>query len=134
MRITYFSLNRLKNIIKGHKDTFPITKTKNVIYKISCKDCETSYVGQTGRQLKTRMTEHRNHIKRNTNTPSVITEHKLEYGHFDWDGVKIMDKESLWNKRIISEMLHISKQTKSLNLQSDTNSLHDSYFSIINRN
>jgi len=105
-----------------------------VVYKISCKDCEASYVGQTGRQLKTRMTEHRNHIKRNINTPSVITEHRLEYGHdFDWDGVKIMDKELFWNKRIISEMLCISKQTKSLNLQSDTNSLHDSYFSIINR-
>jgi len=41
-----------------------------------------------------RITEHRNHIKRNTNTPSVITEHKVEDGHdFNWDGVKIMNKE-----------------------------------------
>jgi len=104
-----------------------------VVYKISYKNCEALYVGQTKRQLKTRIIEHRNHIKRNTNTPSVITEHGIEYGHdFNWDCVKIMDKEPFWNKRIISEMLHISKQIKSLNLQSDTNSLHDSYFSIIN--
>jgi len=41
-----------------------------------------------------------------------------------------MDKEPFWNKRLISEMLHMSKQIKSLNLQSDINFLHDSYFSI----
>jgi len=43
-----------------------------------------------------------------------------------------MDKKFFWNKRLISKMLHMSKQTKNLNLQSDINFLHDSYFSIIN--
>jgi len=75
---------------------------------------------QTGRQLKTRITEHKNHTNKNINTHSVIIEHRIEYGHdFNWEEIKIMDKKSFWNKRLISEMLHISKQTKSINLQSD---------------
>jgi len=81
-----------------------------------------------------KITEHRNHINWNTNTHSVITKHKIEYGlDFDWEDVKIINKEPFWNKRLIFEMLHISKQTKNFNLQSDINFLHDSYFSVINR-
>jgi len=33
--------------------------TQNV-YKINCNDCSASYVGQTKRQLGTRINEHRN--------------------------------------------------------------------------
>jgi len=29
------------------------------------KDCDASYVGQTGRLLKTRISEHQSHIRRN---------------------------------------------------------------------
>ncbi|KYN40760.1 hypothetical protein ALC56_04838 [Trachymyrmex septentrionalis] len=38
----------------------------NIIYKIDCKDCDASYVEQTSRCLKTHISEHRNHINRNT--------------------------------------------------------------------
>jgi len=39
---------------------------------------------------------------------SVITEHMMEYLHsFDWNNVKILDKESNYVKRSISKMLHI---------------------------
>jgi len=36
---------------------------------------------QTGRQLKTRISEHKNHIKRNTTINSVVTNHRLQFGH-----------------------------------------------------
>lgn len=61
------------NYIKIHKDILPKSTRSNVIYKLN--DCDASYVGQTGRQLHIRISEHHNDIKRNTNSHSVVSEH-----------------------------------------------------------
>jgi len=71
-------------------------------------------------------------IRRNTNQSSVIIEHRLEFLHdFDSDNVEVLDEEIHYNKRIISEMIHIKKQFYSLNLQHDTEFLDSIYFDII---
>jgi len=133
-KISYFSLNKLGSIIRGHKDILPNMSQKNVVYKILCKDCDASYVGQTCRQLKTRISEHKNHIRWNTNTQSVITEHRINNDHdFDWDNVLILDKERFLGKRLISEMLYIKCQDNGLNRQADTEYLHHAYTCILER-
>jgi len=55
LKLSYHSLNKLSKVIKVHKDLFLNSQKKNVVYKISCKDCDASYVEQTGRLLKTRI-------------------------------------------------------------------------------
>jgi len=79
--ISYYSMNKLRNIIRPQKDRLPKQHHRNVVYKISCKDCDASYVGQTGRKIVTRLKEHKNHIRRSTTTHSVITDHKLNDNH-----------------------------------------------------
>ena len=124
----------MNKYIRVQKDTCPRTSKNNVVYKIRCNNCDASYVGQTGRKLKTRIAEHRNHIRYKTSTRSVITEHRLLHNHdFQWDDVQILDEEPSYRKRLISEMLHIKKQKNSLNLQTDTKSLHKAYIPIINK-
>jgi len=95
-----------------------VKKCSNVVYKVSCNDCYASYVGQTSRQLKKRISEHRNHIRKNTSQLSVITNHKLEFDNdFNWKEPEILDRESSLDKRLISEMLFIKRQKNNLNLQ-----------------
>jgi len=43
--IGYRALNHLGGFIRAHKDTNHLLKNNNVVYKIMCKDCDTSYVG-----------------------------------------------------------------------------------------
>jgi len=89
-------------------------------------------VGQSKRQLGTRLKEHKNNLKLDQSKHSVISEHIIKYNHsFDWDNTKIMDHESIYYKRIISEMIHIKEQKYSLNLNSDTELLDESYFDIL---
>ena len=108
----------------------------NVVYKINCCccDCDASYVKQTGRKLKTRLSEHQKHIRSQTSTHSMITYHRFQSDHdFDWQNVEILDVENYYNKRLISEMIHINRQTNELNLQHDTVALNHAYTEILNK-
>jgi len=126
-------LNKLSRFVKAHKDIDQPLSKSNIIYKIFCKNCEATYVGQTKRQLKTRLKEHKNNFKQDRSKHSVISEHIIKYNHsFDWDNTKIMDRESKYFKRIVSEMIHIKEQKAGLNLNSDTELLNESYFDILN--
>jgi len=54
------------------------------------------------RQLQRRISEHKNHIRRNTSTHSVIMEHMLHFGHdFDWKNIEILDVERNFSYIII---------------------------------
>ncbi|KYQ59927.1 hypothetical protein ALC60_01023 [Trachymyrmex zeteki] len=124
--------NSLNKFIKKGKDQLDPLCNQNVVYKISCDDCEASYVGQTKRQLKTRLHEHVSNINKKSKSPTVITSHRIDQNHnFDWDNVEILDREASFNKRLISEMVHIKRQTHGLNKQNDTESLPESYLNII---
>jgi len=131
--VGFRGLNKLSNIVRVQKDYIEHSHRNNVVYKINCKDCEASYVGQTKRQIRTRMKEHYNNIKTDKSKHSVLTEHALNYNHnFDWNNIKILDSESNYNKRLVSEMLHIKEQKNGINSQKDTEFLNESYFCILN--
>jgi len=127
-KLAFSCYNKLNRYIKVHKDALPITSLTNVVYQIDCLDCDATYVGQTKRSLHIRVSEHRNHIRRNSTQNSVITEHRLKCEHdFDWDRAKVLDRESNYNKRLISEMIFIKKQIHGLNAQTDTALLNAIY-------
>ncbi|XP_071577702.1 uncharacterized protein [Temnothorax nylanderi] len=129
MRLSYNSLNKMSTFIKAHKDSLPRSKQSNVVYKVNCMECDASYVGQTSRQMQTRIKEHQNHINRNTSNHSVLTDHRIEFNHnFDWSNAEILDNEPYYYKRLI---LCIKRQVNGLNLQTDTEGLPDSYLSVI---
>jgi len=99
-----------------------------VVYRITCQNCDASYIGQTKRKLRTRTKEHNSDIRKKNGSPSVITEHRLNLNYdFEWDSIKLIDNERSYHKRLISEMVHIKKQQYGLNKQSDTDLLSISY-------
>jgi len=72
-----------------------VEECMGVVYRVDCNDCDASYVGQTGRQLGTRMNKYKANIKLDPSKHSVISEHILEFDHsFKWNNVKILDNDS----------------------------------------
>jgi len=132
IQVTYILLNKLSKFIKVCKDALPHSSHSNVMYKFKCIDCDASYVDQTS--LKSRITEHKNHINRNTYQTSVITEHRISASHeFNWDNINILDEKRELKKRLISEMIFIYKQKHGLNLQNDTKSFNFLYMTLFSK-
>ncbi|KYN44212.1 hypothetical protein ALC56_01334 [Trachymyrmex septentrionalis] len=128
-------MNNLNRFIKTGKDKIKKDETSRVVYRINCKDCDYSYVGQTKRKLKTRIKEYINDIKKKTvNSLSVISSHRIETDHeIDWPNTKILDSERSHYKRMISEMIHIKTQKNGLNKQSDTEKFPDLYLPLLEK-
>jgi len=133
-RITYKCNNKLNYIIKPKKDPLPYMQNSNVVYKIACTDCQATYIGQTKRQLGTRIKEHKQNINKKSESLSVISEHIVNTDHIiDWDNTTILDREKNYNRRLISECIHIKRHIHSINKQTDTDLFPDTYLPILNK-
>ena len=131
-KLAFTILNTLRSFIRRGKDDLEHVQNQNVIYRISYEDCDASYIGQTKRQLKIRLHEHVSDINISSKSPSVISNHRIEENNnFKWDKMDILDVEPSYNKRLISEMVHIKKQKHGINRQNDTESLLELYSDII---
>jgi len=82
-----------------------VDPSNNIVHKVCCKACKASYVGQTKRQLKTRINEHSKNI--NYDESRHLSNYMLEKNHtFDQHNKKILDFEINYYKRLISEMIY----------------------------
>jgi len=79
--IVYSIPNTLQRFIKRRKDKIDTMSKCDVVYKINCHDCNASYVGQTKRQLATKVRKVGLTINKKSGTSSVITNHRLELNH-----------------------------------------------------
>lgn len=105
----------LRNCLVAPKDKPPRDNVCGVVYKISCRDCDSTYIGETSRQLGTRLKEHKKSLTTGTLT-SAVSEHSQNKGHeIDWDAVRIVEQEPLDFPRKVREALHIRRQKPQMN-------------------
>ncbi len=80
----------LRTALVKTKDTIPLEAKAGVIYQFPCKECNSKYVGETGKTPKTRMKQHKAAV-RNRYTSYLATVHSLDRGHqFAFDEAQII--------------------------------------------
>jgi len=62
--MAYSVPSTLNRFIKRGKDKIEFMSRSECVYKISCVNCDVSYVGQIKRQLATRIKEHKGDINK----------------------------------------------------------------------
>ncbi|XP_039261676.2 uncharacterized protein LOC120337843 [Styela clava] len=84
--------------------------SENVIYLISCKKCGMQYIGETGRHLKYRITEHIRSIK-TQNKDLVVGAHFSQPGHSLKDlsviGIEKLFHDHIYRKNKESHYIHL---------------------------
>ena len=98
------------------KDPILTSEESCLIYKIPCNDCEFSYIGQTKRDLKTRILEHQRAIRNQQPEKSALCEHSMIHDHrIAWQEAQILKTESDYSKRLFAESWFINKESNILN-------------------
>ena len=97
----------------GLKDKIAPEKRKGVVYCVTCKECDSVYVGETLRNLMVRMPEHKRHARGGEVQRSAVAEHAAVEDHqIDWEDAKVLDTAQAWDRRKYKEALHIHQQGK----------------------
>ena len=130
-KVVYSTKNKLNNIIKLGKDKTEKVNQANVVYKINCKDCNASYVGQTSRRLQVRAKEHAKKYKDKDENSGLFLHTKDNNHTIDFQNIKILDNELNNGKRLFSEALFIHSQTNFMNKQFEITRLPSDYNTFI---
>jgi hypothetical protein len=89
------------------KQPVPSLNRSNVVYKISCTNCNNVYVGQTRRHLSERIGDHVRAV-RDKNPKYATAMHTANTGHkLDLDNIKILGSNSNFNDLLYLEAAYI---------------------------
>ncbi|UYV74236.1 hypothetical protein LAZ67_11002568 [Cordylochernes scorpioides] len=114
IRTYYTNTPKLETIVRNPitRNSFPITLPylTNSVYSLKCSDCNSLYIGETGRRIKDRIDEHHRNI-RNSEPRSLIVQHIRHTGHsFDtshpqayYSGIK-----SKYKRLVVEALLSLS--------------------------
>lgn len=92
-----------------------------MVYEVPCRDCNSVYVGETGRSLEMRLREHKYAVKTG-DTKNGIAVHAWTKEHqVNWDAAKVRVREQQLTRRKAMESLLIRQHANSSNLDKGMN-------------
>ena len=95
-------------MLHTHKDTQPHNK-KAGVYKIPC-ECGKVYIGETGRDMDTRLKEHKTSFRLSEWEKSAIVKHAQQHDHrIMWDDTQLITSINNWNTRRVREAIEIHR-------------------------
>lgn len=118
------------NLFSNVKDKIPTLYHNNVLYELSCCNCQGCYKGQTSKWLKQRITQRKSDYRLGTNTCAVVKHYQRTGHNCDYENLKIFTQENHYKSRLLLEMYHINKNTT--NYKSDPSQLTNVYCNVLN--
>ena len=105
----------LNLLLTNVKDKDKPKDRQGAVYKIKCCDCQATYIGETGRNLSTRLTEHKR-ATRNGDVNNHIAEHHLQTKHqIDWDSATCITYSTDYYQRLTLESWFTNLEQTPLN-------------------
>ena len=101
------------------KNRIPTDRRKGVINEIPCKDCD---IGETGRTLKKRVSEHKHAVGKFNMNNGVAAHVQNEDHQIDWEGAKVIgQQESYWKRRVTEAIMIHQHNQLTMNLDCGLN-------------
>ena len=88
--LSHKASNTIKTNVCQLKDRTTSLETKNAIYKINCKNCDSVYIGESSKVVGDHVKEQSSNVRRRYQG-SLIYKHSNETSHeFDFDNPKVL--------------------------------------------
>ena len=93
-----FTFVSIKNLIINNNPS-----KSGIVYKIPCFDCTKVYIGQTGKNLKTRLSQHKYSVRNANNNNAIFIPSFNNNHNINWEGSNIIKPISNFISRNIFE-------------------------------
>lgn len=131
VRFAYKSNNSVSSLFTKLKDKIPNALQSNLVYQVDCLDCDKKkcYIGMTSQHLEVRMDQHEKSVKNGKPEKSALAYHAITNNHnFDFENVKILERESNFEKRALLEEIYIKSSKNCVNKKSiESKNVNDIY-------
>lgn len=137
VRVAFRNTNNVSCLYSKLKDKLPLEEATNVVYHINCVDCNNKkcYIGTTGQKVHKRMKQHKDDVANNKPKRSALAYHAITNDHkFDFDNLRILERERKYQKRMLLEELHIKSSRNCVNLKSiESKNISDIYTPLLEK-
>ncbi|PFX16903.1 hypothetical protein AWC38_SpisGene18798 [Stylophora pistillata] len=115
IRVAHKPITTLRQLLTNVKDKDEPRNRQGTIYKINCSDCQASYIGETGRNLTTRLTEHRRATRKGDVSNHIAEHHRLTNHNIDWDSAQCLTYSTDYFQRLTLESWFTNLEQTPLN-------------------
>ena len=116
VKAVFKPMQTLRQTLTKVKTEVPKERKKAVVYKVPCKDCNQVYIGETKRNLKVRLTEHKQAVKKGDNKNGIAVHVQNSDHNIDWDNAEVQQVVPDYWKRRTTEALQIHRHPSTMNL------------------
>ena len=115
IRVSFKAHRTLKNYLVKPKDKTADNLKLGVVYLVSC-ECGSQYVGETGKNLNSRIKNHKDALRLDRPQSSAIATHVYDTGHnCNFDSAEVISKDNKKFSRLFKEALFIKSLEPSMN-------------------
>ena len=120
IRVAHKPITTLRRLLINVKDKDKPEDREGAVCKIKCCDCQASYIGETGKNLSTRLTEHKRATRNDDVNNQINTKHQI-----DWESATCKTCSTDYYQRLTLECWFTNLEQTPLNrsqqLQRHTN-------------
>ena len=122
IRVAHKPMFTLRRLLTNVKRKDKPEDRPGAVCKIKCSDCQATYIGETGRNLAPRLTEHKRATKKG-DINNNIAEHQLKTSHtIDWDSATRLTYSTDYYQQITLESWFTNFFSHLTNIYSTGNS------------
>ena len=115
IRVAHKHTTTLRHLLTNVKDRDEPKDRQGAVYKIKCSDCQASYIGETGRNLNTRLTEHKRATRNGDANNHIAVHHQLTNHNIDWDSAQCLTYSTNYFQRLTLESWYTNLEQTPLN-------------------